>query len=341
MAPARFPAGFVVALGVTLLLYAVATSSIADSRSSDAAGNAMSMGFAALFAIALWIAIAVLLLLGRLHGAMPGPALLALLVVGPAAVFAYFLALDRFGRGDRSALVLVFALPGLLMLYAVWARLAAWHRVLPARSTSAVLLGLAGALSVVAISGFVRAALPDPERDARLAAAAKVQEEQTAKEARDAREREAAEFAALGPGSSVADYLIYLHSSTYADRALEGIQKVKSRQTDAIALLEKRRLGDLTELWQFNVVPTREVCASYGTAFTAATSRIDRTHSDYISAAIELEWQLPNLKWLVTAKCDLSGPLERAETSIRAVADSTRLTNFAETLADIRKSAKP
>jgi hypothetical protein len=37
----------------------------------------------------------------------------------------------------------------------------------------------------------------------------------------------------------------------------------------------------------------------------------------------------------------LSGPLERAENNIRAVADSSRLTNFAETLADIRKSARP
>jgi hypothetical protein len=83
-------------------------------------------------------------------------------------------------------------------------------------------------------------------------------------------------------------------------------------------------------------VPTREVCEAYGNALNAAANRITRASSNYLGAAIDLEWQLPNLKWLITAKCDLSGPLERAETNIRAVADSPRLTNFADTLADIR-----
>jgi hypothetical protein len=111
----------------------------------------------------------------------------------------------------------------------------------------------------------------------------------------------AAEFAELGPDSSIADYLIYLHSSTFGDRALEGIQKVKSRQADAIALLETRPLADLGDLWLFGVVPTHELCASYGTAFTVAANRIDKTQSNSIGAAIDLEWQLPNLKWLITA----------------------------------------
>ena len=39
----------------------------------------------------------------------------------------------------------------------------------------------------------------------------------------------------------------------------------------------------------------------------------------------------------MTAKCDLSAPLGRAEVNIRAVADSPRLTNLADTLAEIRK----
>lgn len=336
MARKGFPVAFTIDLLVTLLLYAVAVSAIADSRSSDAAGNALSSAFGAIFAGAMWIGIAVLLLMARLQGAMSLLSFLALLVLGPAALVAFYMAMERFGTGDKSALVLVIALPLLLILYAVWARFA-WR---PAW-TSAVFLGLTAALCAVAFTGFVRSTLPDPKRDARLAAEGKAQEEQRAKEQRDAREREAAQFAALGPGSSLADYLVYLHSSTYGDRALEGMQKVKSRQADAITLLERRPLIDLTDLWQFGVVPTREVCATYGTAFTVAADRIDKAQPNFLGNAIDLELQLPNLKWLITAKCDLSGPLQRVEANIRAVADSPRLTNFADTLADIRKSAKP
>ena len=117
---------------------------------------------------------------------------------------------------------------------------------------------------------------------------------------------------------------------------LSGIQKVKTRQSDAVALLEQWHLAELGELWQFNVLPTRDLCAAYGTALTTAANRVTRARSDYLSAAMDLEWQLPNIKWLVSAKCDLSGPLERAETNVRTVADSDRMTNFAHTLADLK-----
>ena len=51
---------------------------------------------------------------------------------------------------------------------------------------------------------------------------------------------------------------------------------------------------------------------------------------------MDLEWQMPNLKWMLGSKCDLSGPLERAETNIKAVADSDRLRNFAVTLGELK-----
>lgn len=335
---AGFPVGFTIVLIVAVLLFGVAGSTIADSRSSDAAGNAMSAGFGAIFAGAFWIALVVMLIMAWARGVMVSWAPIALLVLVPAAAVAFFIAMGRFGGGDKSALVAILVLPILLMLYAVWARFARLHGVLPPAATSAALLSAVGVVSIAVFALGLRAALPDPARDAALAEQAKVQQEQMAKEARGARGREASEFAALGPDSSVADYLSFIHSGTYGDRALEGIQKVKTRQADAVSLLSSKPLADLADLWQFNVVPTREVCEAYGNALTAAANRIGKTNSNYIGAAIDIEWQLPNLKWLVTAKCDLSGPLERAETNIRAVADSPRLTNFADTLADIRRA---
>ena len=76
-----------------------------------------------------------------------------------------------------------------------------------------------------------------------------------------------------------------------------------------MALLGKMPLGELAELSQFNVLPTRELCAAYGNALSTLANRIAETQGDHLAAAIDLEWQMPNLKWLITAKCDLNGPL--------------------------------
>jgi hypothetical protein len=111
---------------------------------------------------------------------------------------------------------------------------------------------------------------------------------------------------------------------------------VKTRQADAVALLEQRPLNELTELWQWNVLGTREMCEAYANAFLRAANRIDKSRSDHLGAATDLEWQMPNLKWMVGSKCDLSGPLERAEANVKAVADSDRLRNLAVTLGELK-----
>ena len=333
---AGFPTGFVAVLAVTCLLFVITAETVAQSRGSDAAGNAMSDAFSAMFAGALWIALAVLLVMAAVGGAMVSWARWALFGLVPLAVVAFFLAMGRFGEGDRSALIAVLALPPLLILYAGWARFPALHGVLKPARISTVLLSLVGVLSVGAIAAGWHARLPNPHARTDYAAAESARMDDKAKGERQAHESEAAAFARLGPESHLADYLPYLRNPTFAERALEGIQKVKTRQEDAIALVNQRPLGDLTELWQWNVLATREMCEAYGNAFLAAANRITREHSDYLGAATDLEWQMPNLKWIIGSKCDLSGPLERAESNIKAVADSDRLRNFAITLGELK-----
>jgi hypothetical protein len=333
-----FPTGFVVVFCVTCLLFAITAETVADSRSSDAAGNALSDAFAAMVAGALWIALAVLLVMARVGGAMVRWAPPTLVVLVPAAAVAFFFAMGRFGEGDRSALVAVVALPLLLILYAGWARFPALHATLKPAGTSVVLLALAGVLTVGTILVDRSARLPSPQAQADHAAAEKARLEAAAKVERQAREQEVAAFVKLGPDSHLADYLPYLRNRAFVDRALEGIQKVKTRQEDAIALVNQRPLADLTELWQWNLLATREMCEAYGNAFLAAVNRITTANSDYLSRAMDLEWQMPNLKWMIGSKCDLSGPLERAETNIKAVADSDRLRNFAATLGELKSA---
>lgn len=178
--------------------------------------------------------------------------------------------------------------------------------------------------------------MPRPSGQTASPAAEKARLANEAKTQREAREGEAAAFAALGPDSSLDDYLPFLRNRVFADRALEGVQKVKSRQADALVLLEKRPLSELSELWQWNVLATREMCEAYGNAFLTAANRIDPARGDPINAAIDLEWQMPNLKWMIGSKCDLSGPLERAQANIRAVAKTDRLKNLAVTFGELK-----
>jgi hypothetical protein len=257
-------------------------------------------------------------------------------VLVPAALVSFFLAMGRFGEGDRSAMIAVIALPALLILHAAWARFPALHGVFKPARTSSVLLSLVGVLSIAMISVGWHARVPSPQARADYQDAEKTRMEGTAKVEREEREREAAAFARLGPDSHLANYLPYLHNRAFTDRALEGMQKVKTRQEDAIALLNQHPLADLTELWQWNVLATREVCEAYGNAFLAAVNHITKARSDHLGAATDLEWQMPNLKWILGSKCDLSGPLERAESNIKAVADSDRLRNFAVTLGELK-----
>lgn len=320
----RVPVGTILLLALGLILYAAMMGSLAGAPNSDAAGRGMALGFSVIFGAALWLVLAALMLTaGRAGGRSLWQRFVAVLLV-PLSAVAAAMAADLYLDRQASALWVVAILPPLLALQAMW------------RPTGAPLRAAIVLLSLAPIGLGFYDLLPDPARDAML----KAQQEEAANQAREALQREASDFAALGPDSSLADYLPYLHSA-YGDRALAGIQSVKSRQSDAVVLLAKAPLADLTDLWQFNLVPTREVCAAYGNALSAAANQITRARSDYISAAIEIEWQLPNLKWLMTAKCDLSGPLERAEANIRAVADSARLTNFADTLADIRARRSP
>lgn len=328
---AGFPTTFVITLVVAVVLYAAMASVVVGLRSSDLAGNGLSAAFGAFCTVALWIALIVLLVLGRSRGSMPGGATVALVVLVPLALVGCFVALGRFGDGEGWALVVVLGLPVLLAAYAIWARFGT-----PAGAGFA-LLGVGALLSVSPFAAGLLMASSAARHDAERAPVERTEQAAIAKESRTAREREAADFAALGSDSSIADYLPYIHSGTYGDRALAGIQKARSRQADAVELLGKIPLGELAELSQFNVVPTRELCAAYGNALSALANRIAEARGDDIAAAIDLEWQLPNLKWLITARCDLSAPLERAEVNIRALPVSARLTNLADTLAEIRK----
>jgi hypothetical protein len=311
-------------------------SCLADASNSDAFGRGLALAYGAFLGIALWIVLAVLLIIAAANGRMPVWAILGLLILVPLSCIAAWLAGDAYGRGDRSAIWVPALLPPLFALYALWARLPTLHTTLRAVPTSAVLGAAIALLTLAPLVAMMRAALPDPARDARLEEAGKAQEEQRARDRQAQLEREEAQFARLGPDSPLESYLVYLQSMTYEQRALAGIRQVKNRQADAALLLQQGRLDALRELSRFGVAPTAELCRAYGTALAGAAGKVTKARTDYLMVATDLELQLPNMKWLAANRCDLGQPLGLLETNLRAVADSDRMTRFADTLAALR-----
>jgi hypothetical protein len=332
----RAPVGSIILLVLAAVLYAAMMSCLVDAPNSDAFGRGLALAYGAILGTALWIILAVLLIIAAVNGRMPVWAILGLVVLVPLSCIVMWFAGDAYARGDSSAIWVAALLPPLFALYALWARLPALHTIFRAVPTSAVLGAAIAYLSVAPLVAMTRAALPDPVRDARLEEAGKAQEEQRAQEGQAARDREEAQFASLGPDSPLASYLIYLSSMAYGERALAGIRRVRNRQADAVLLLQQGRLADLRELWGFDVAPTEELCQAYGEALAGAAGKVTKARTDYLMTAIDLELQLPNIKWLAASRCDLGQPLGLLETNLRAVADSDRMTGFADKLAALR-----
>jgi hypothetical protein len=333
----RPPVGTFILLGLAGILYALMLANLVDIGSTDAAGRGLDRAFAALAGLLLWILLAILLIVGGVKGYMPVLAAMVAAILLPVSAVGAVAAAELYERQGGWPILVLAVLPPAFAFYALWARMPQLHKSFPPPSTSAV-VGLAVVLMTAgSLAAKWHAERPDPARQARLAAEQRAQQEEEQRRVQQVRAREEAAFAQLGPDSSLADYLPYLRGD-HAPAALVGIRLVKSRQADAIALLQQGRLGDLTELREFNVEPTTGLCRAYGKALAAAAAQASpHVRSDYLASATDLERQLPNIKWLMGVHCDLDEALALLETNLRAVADSPRMTGFADTLGKLRE----
>jgi hypothetical protein len=127
---------FVVAFG----LYIAMLASIVTPAEAGGGEAVIGAAFQELFITAgLWIALAVLLLVGGMRGEMPRWAAIAGIFLHPLSGVATFIALDMCSRSIGWAITFPVLLPALMALYAMWARLPQLHGVLPANTTSATI----------------------------------------------------------------------------------------------------------------------------------------------------------------------------------------------------------
>ena len=330
------PVGTIALLVLAVFLYAGMMGSLSDAPRSDAAGRGLAVAFGGIFATLLFIDLAALVAVAAVTGRMSLAGKVGAVFVLPAATASVWMAAEAWGNRDMSAIWVPALLPPFIALYAVRAR---FGRVRSRAGDLVVDFAMATAVLLLVGVPLARTLFPpprDPVAEARAAEEERTRLEQEEKTASEAREREAARFAALGPDSRLADYMPFLYGD-YSRSAREGIRKVKSRQADAVALLNDGRLGDLSSLLEFDVDATPELCTAYGAALAREAAKVDpKTGSNQLGVAIDLEAQLPNLQWLSTERCDLGAPLSQLEKNLRAVADSSRITKFADELAKLR-----
>jgi hypothetical protein len=256
------PVGAVALAILAALLYAAQMAGLHDAGGSDAAGNAITDAFVALFGIALWIALAGLMLVAFKNGRMPAWAALGALVLVPLAGYASFVSANLYAHQRGAAFIVPALVPPVIVLYALWVRIPALVRAVSATVASAVAgVALWGLIAVSAWTSHVDALAAPARQAAQQAAYEQMRAEQDRVAAED-RARDEAKFAALGPDSPLRDFLEYLNGSDARARvALEGARHSRSRQADAVALLKERdRMVDMRELWQLDVAATPELC---------------------------------------------------------------------------------
>jgi hypothetical protein len=122
----------------------------------------------------------------------------------------------------------------------------------------------------------------------------------------------------LGPNSSLTAWLEYVNGSNdpgpLHEQALGGARSVIKRQAEAVRLLEDGAIRQLGALWQLDIAATPALCAAYDEALRRVGMSDEVYH---LLVAKDLERQLPNLKFLAAANCDLEAGLAAPEARVR------------------------
>ena len=295
------------------------------------------------FGIQLWLVLGGLLLSAARSGRMPGWAYGWSVILYAAAAITIWGVSQVYIASDGGVSVIVPALlVPLIAGYAAAMRLPAFEWLPPER-ISRIALSAGG----IAIAAAVPLGYYDLQNlSAHVAADAARFDAHFAKEQAASDKRRAedeARFKTLTPDSSLREYDRYVHStepdSPERAAALAGARLVKSRQADAIQMLDEGKINQLWELWQLDLQATPALCAAYDRAL----HRLAASDDVYdLMVAEQIEPQLPNIKFFAAGHCDLDAGLSAAEARVNKViavtpAEGAHWTDFIATLAALHQ----
>jgi hypothetical protein len=134
---------FAILLLLAICLWIGVFSGSLSLHASDPAGNALASSFTALAAGAMWVLLAVLLIIAGLRGGMPTWCGIAALVLVPASGVAVQVAIQVLGRDRTLKWPAVFpgVVPGLMLAYAIWCFASKGHELVSPTTAGAVVWG--------------------------------------------------------------------------------------------------------------------------------------------------------------------------------------------------------
>ena len=248
---------------------------------------------------------------------------LPILVAAAGAVMVLAMGQSFEQPGPWLPMVPILLLPA-IGLYALWGCVPALSRRLPRGLPRAMIDGVAiGLITALSLAVFPLWALDDASYPRRLerhhaeqaaaGAAARAAGEQQEQALRT-------KFARLGPNSSLRDYIEGGYWYLSGVDVLGGARQVRSRQRDAIAMLDEGAVLDLSDLWQLDLEATLMFCEAYGKALAA---KFGRSETGWDSARLSLlAGQFPNMRWLREHGCDLDEPVAAIDARLRWMIES-------------------
>jgi hypothetical protein len=147
-----FAWGFTILLVLAVPLYALAASSAAGSRASDAAGNGMAQAFGIAAVLLLWLVLSIMLVIARKHGAIPGWAMASLIVLVPLSAIGVAVSIGIYSDRGNWLIVVPVAAPLVLLLYATWARFSTLQGLLAVEPANAIVVAV---LALATVAPFI------------------------------------------------------------------------------------------------------------------------------------------------------------------------------------------
>ncbi len=337
-----------VLLILTFLVWIFFAACASTLRGSDAAGNGLTQSFAMLSGIALWMLLAVLLVIAGLRAGFPSWTTLAAVILVPASAAAA-LSVVQMLSGDfyraKWPLVVPILAPLLILAYAIWGYFPSLRAAIPSPAAGGILWGGVLILSVLPWPTITRTSHQAEQRNTELSSESQAQADKE-KEQRDSKDREewTAKFEKLPPDASLFQLSEFTrHGEELRLKAFKRIQKLPTRQSDAEDMLAHGIGWPLLEVQHLDLEATPLFCEQ--------TRRFLANCAKAISPPVPCrpyDWEkarvdpfLPAIQWLVERHCDCTAELTAVESAVRAYPDAADRNRTLATLAGILQARHP
>jgi lipoprotein NlpI len=309
---------------------------ISDLSSSDPMGRGLGLAFGAMFGAALWIILAVLLIIGGVKGEMPHWAGIVAIVLLPLSAVSATIAVDSVKSESGWSLVVPALLPPVIAGYAIWARLPQLHRVLPAQATSSVTWLAVLLLTLAPMPRYASEGIARSER------ARQQQREDSARNAAEEQRRQEilARFQKLTADSPLWEWAAFIGKDSELDaQAVAGARKLAHRQADAETALQRGMGFPLIEYWRLGLDATSGLCMAardfLNEQAAAHPPPTPDTDADAAYDVIRAHFSpyLEAVEWLTQKDCGIDDAVARIAATVAAYPQSRSRDGFLAILA--------